>query len=153
MFTCLIHRILYIFNQFAKRNETTIIRLINTGGTSGPTSPEYVVVNMLIFVSNNIIIGRHRFAHKRVISLPIRSDLQYPNVLTLFPFRKKYLIKVWNTWCFAFLITYTWRPRYIYFLCRITNEIASRSVIYNTQHVSQYIVWNVSSLEIFYHMY
>ena len=35
MFTCLIHRILCIFNQFAKRNETFIIRLINTGGTSG----------------------------------------------------------------------------------------------------------------------
>ena len=35
MLTCPIHCILCIFNQFAKRNETFIIRLINTGGTSG----------------------------------------------------------------------------------------------------------------------
>ena len=31
----LIHRILYIFNQFDERNETFIKILINTGGTSG----------------------------------------------------------------------------------------------------------------------
>ena len=35
LFSCLIHHILYIFNQFDKRNETFIIRLINTGGTFG----------------------------------------------------------------------------------------------------------------------
>ena len=35
MFVCLINRILYIFNEFDKRNETFIIRLIITGGTSG----------------------------------------------------------------------------------------------------------------------
>ena len=32
---CLIRRILCIFNQLEKRNEPFIIRLINTGGTSG----------------------------------------------------------------------------------------------------------------------
>ena len=43
LFNCLIHRILCIFKQFARRNETFIIRLINTGGTSGQNSPDYVV--------------------------------------------------------------------------------------------------------------
>ena len=43
LFSCLIRRILCFFNQFAKRNETFIIRLINTGGTSGKTSPDYVI--------------------------------------------------------------------------------------------------------------
>ena len=42
LFTCLIHRILYISNQFAKRNETFIIRLIPVA-LPVKTSPDYVV--------------------------------------------------------------------------------------------------------------
>ena len=47
LFICLIHRILCISNQFAKRKETFIVRLINTGGTSGQNSPDYVVKEKL----------------------------------------------------------------------------------------------------------
>ena len=58
---------LYIFNQFAKRNETFIIRLINTGGTSGQ--------NLTILISSGLLL-RH-FLNYLSLNARINLDASY----------------------------------------------------------------------------
>ena len=82
LFVYLIHHISYIFNQFDKKNATFMLRLINTGGTSGQnfTGPRRFKI-IYIYVWINI----KRFTMERNDCLMLRSFILLSTVLALWP--------------------------------------------------------------------